>query len=184
MLRRRVAKIHLEAIHPGLAYVFPVGIGERDRYFILLQRLGNGAGTTVGPQDQEAKGCRLCHTQGPGNRAGRQALQGNGGDDQHEHQRYQCTRVRVTLVFQLKRKQRGHRRCHDATGAIQLRNTFSRQFSEVPMADSRILTGRATSIRIARTATRPQPSSAMAPKSTRAARMINRAEIRRTLRTP
>ena len=66
-------------------------------------------------------------------------------------------------------------------GAIQLRNSFSRQFSLVPMADRKMLIGRATSIRIASTRARPQPSSAMALNSTRAARMMNSAEISRTL---
>ena len=67
-------------------------------------------------------------------------------------------------------------------GAIQLKNSFSRQFKRVPIAAIKILNGRATNIKMANTTANPQPKSAIAENSIRAAKIINNAEINSTLR--
>ena len=83
----------------------------------------------------------LGHLEQPGDGPGGQALQGDGGDDHHEHQWHQSVGIGVAQPLQLEREQGRNRRGHNTPGGHPAEKSASRQVRLEPMLDSQTLSG-------------------------------------------
>ena len=117
MLGNRVAKVYLQVVHPRLAHVLPVCVCQGDRHLMLLECLPDHAGNRIGAENQESVFSRLSNLQQPGNGPSSQALQSNGGNNQHEHHRHKGGSAFVTEILELESEECRNRRRYNTPGS-------------------------------------------------------------------
>ncbi len=106
VLGNRIAEVDLQVFHACLADILPVGVSKSHWYLILLQGLANHPGHRVGAQDQETVFRGFGDFQQACDRPRCEALQGDGGNDQHEHQGYKGSGALIAQLLELEGEQR------------------------------------------------------------------------------